>query len=53
MILRMTVLEIVKTKINVHAETHSMEFGDNIIKLNIFDSMKDLMEEHSLRNRIT
>ncbi|RDX85417.1 hypothetical protein CR513_33397, partial [Mucuna pruriens] len=37
-----------RTKIDVHAETLSMEFGDHLVQLNIFEAMKHLTEDHSL-----
>lgn len=41
-------LKTARTKIDVHAGTLSMEFGDSIVKFNIFDAMKHPMEEHSI-----
>ncbi|XP_061349033.1 uncharacterized protein LOC133294399 [Gastrolobium bilobum] len=41
-------VKTVKTKIDVHAGTLSMEFGDSIINFNIFDTMKYPREEHSI-----
>jgi len=32
-------LKTAKTKIDVHCGTMSMEFGDNVVKFNIFDAM--------------
>jgi len=32
-------LKTTRTKIDVHSSTMSMEFGDNVIKFNIFDAM--------------
>ncbi|RDY07803.1 Retrovirus-related Pol polyprotein from transposon 17.6, partial [Mucuna pruriens] len=37
-----------RTKINVHAETLSMEYGDHLVQFNIFEAMKYLIEDHSL-----
>ncbi|RDX89969.1 hypothetical protein CR513_28222, partial [Mucuna pruriens] len=37
-----------RTKINVHAETLSMEFGDTLVQFNIFEAMKHPIEDHSL-----
>ncbi|RDX87505.1 hypothetical protein CR513_31006, partial [Mucuna pruriens] len=37
-----------KTKIDVHARTLSMEFGDNLVQFNIFEAMKHPTEDHSL-----
>ncbi|RDX68938.1 Retrovirus-related Pol polyprotein from transposon 17.6, partial [Mucuna pruriens] len=39
---------IAKTKIDVHAETLSMEFGDTLVQFNIFEAMKHPTEDHSL-----
>ena len=41
-------LKTAKTKIDVHAGTLSMEFGDDIIQFNIFDAMKYPLEDHSV-----
>jgi len=41
-------LKTTKTKIDVHSSTMSMEFGDNVIKFNIFDAMWHPREEHSI-----
>ncbi|XP_020209331.2 uncharacterized protein LOC109794285 [Cajanus cajan] len=41
-------LKTAKTKIDVHAGTLSLEFGDNIVKFNILDAMKHPREEHSV-----
>ncbi|XP_061347544.1 uncharacterized protein LOC133293048 [Gastrolobium bilobum] len=35
-----------RTKIDVHAGTFSMEFGDSMVNFNIFDAMKYPREEH-------
>ncbi|RDX80357.1 hypothetical protein CR513_39105, partial [Mucuna pruriens] len=35
-----------RTKIDVHARTFSMEFGDNMVQFNIFEDMKHLTENH-------
>ncbi|RDY05407.1 hypothetical protein CR513_10777, partial [Mucuna pruriens] len=37
-----------RTKINVHAGTLSMEFGDTLVQFNIFEAMKHPTEHHSL-----
>ncbi|RDY03016.1 hypothetical protein CR513_13451, partial [Mucuna pruriens] len=37
-----------KTKIDVHAKTLSMEFGDTLVQLNIFEAMKHPVEDTSL-----
>ncbi|RDX77577.1 hypothetical protein CR513_42273, partial [Mucuna pruriens] len=37
-----------KTKIDVHVEMLSMEFGDNLVHFNIFEAMKHPTEDHSL-----
>ncbi|RDX78081.1 hypothetical protein CR513_41698, partial [Mucuna pruriens] len=37
-----------KTKIDVHAGTLSMEFGDTLVQFNIFEAMKHPIEDHSL-----
>ncbi|RDX91937.1 hypothetical protein CR513_26005, partial [Mucuna pruriens] len=37
-----------RTKIDVHAETLSMEFGDTLVQFNIFEAMKHPTEDHSL-----
>ncbi|RDX92581.1 Retrovirus-related Pol polyprotein, partial [Mucuna pruriens] len=37
-----------RTKIDVHAEMLSMEFGDTLVQFNIFEAMKDPTEDHSL-----
>ncbi|RDX99597.1 hypothetical protein CR513_17329, partial [Mucuna pruriens] len=37
-----------RTKINVHATTLLMEFGDNLVQFNIFEAMKHLIKDHSL-----
>ncbi|RDX72073.1 hypothetical protein CR513_48493, partial [Mucuna pruriens] len=37
-----------QTKIDVHAETLSMEFGDNRVQFNIFEVMKHPIKDHSL-----
>ncbi|RDX82238.1 hypothetical protein CR513_36998, partial [Mucuna pruriens] len=41
-------LMTVKTKIDVHARTLSMEFGDTLVQFNIFEAMKHPTEDHSL-----
>ena len=41
-------LKTVRTKIDVHSGTMSMEFGDNVVKFNIFDVMRHPREEHSI-----
>ncbi|RDX78343.1 hypothetical protein CR513_41390, partial [Mucuna pruriens] len=35
-----------RTKINVHAGTLSMEFGDTLVQFNIFKAMKHPIEDH-------
>ncbi|RDY04393.1 hypothetical protein CR513_11895, partial [Mucuna pruriens] len=37
-----------RMKINVHTGTLSMEFGDTLVQLNIFEAMKIPTEDHSL-----
>ncbi|GAU43740.1 hypothetical protein TSUD_365890 [Trifolium subterraneum] len=37
-----------KTKVDVYDGTMSMEFGDIVVKFNIFDAMKHPLEEHSV-----
>ncbi|RDX82796.1 hypothetical protein CR513_36376, partial [Mucuna pruriens] len=37
-----------RAKIDVHAETLSMEFGDTLVQFNIFEAMKHPTEDHSL-----
>ncbi|RDY11970.1 hypothetical protein CR513_03295, partial [Mucuna pruriens] len=37
-----------KTKIDVHVETLSMEFGDTLVQFNIFEAMKHPVEDTSL-----
>ncbi|RDY04092.1 hypothetical protein CR513_12238, partial [Mucuna pruriens] len=37
-----------RTKIDVHAGTLSMEFGDTLVQFNIFKAMKHPTEDHSL-----
>ncbi|RDX89983.1 hypothetical protein CR513_28207, partial [Mucuna pruriens] len=37
-----------RTKIDVHAEMLSMEFGDTLVQFNIFEAMKHPTEDHSL-----
>ncbi|RDY04073.1 hypothetical protein CR513_12252, partial [Mucuna pruriens] len=37
-----------RTKIDVHAGTLCMEFGDNIVQFNIFEAMKHPIENHSI-----
>ncbi|RDY08811.1 hypothetical protein CR513_06914, partial [Mucuna pruriens] len=37
-----------KTKIDVHARTLSMEFGDTLVQFNIFEAMKHPVEDTSL-----
>ncbi|KAG6525581.1 hypothetical protein ZIOFF_015543 [Zingiber officinale] len=41
------VSEDVRTKIDVHAGTLSMEFGDTVVKFNIMEAMKYPVEDHS------
>ncbi|RDX63182.1 hypothetical protein CR513_58415, partial [Mucuna pruriens] len=36
-----------RTKIEVHAETLSMEFGDTLMQFNLFEAMKHPTEDHS------
>ncbi|RDX91074.1 hypothetical protein CR513_27003, partial [Mucuna pruriens] len=36
----------IRTKIDVHARTLSMEFGDNMVQFNLFEAMKHLIENH-------
>ena len=37
---------IVKTKIDVHAGTFSMEFGDDVMHFNIFEALRHSTEDH-------
>ncbi|RDY03758.1 hypothetical protein CR513_12619, partial [Mucuna pruriens] len=37
-----------RTKIDVHAGTLLMEFGDTLVQFNIFEAMKHLTKDHSL-----
>ncbi|RDX86591.1 hypothetical protein CR513_32056, partial [Mucuna pruriens] len=37
-----------RTKIDTHAETLLMEFGDTLVQFNIFEAMKHPIEDHSL-----
>ncbi|RDX68234.1 hypothetical protein CR513_52792, partial [Mucuna pruriens] len=37
-----------KTKIDMHAGTLSMEFGDTLVQFNIFEAMKNPVEDTSL-----
>ncbi|RDY10046.1 hypothetical protein CR513_05498, partial [Mucuna pruriens] len=37
-----------RTKIDLHAEKLSMEFGDTLVQFNIFEAMKNPTEDHSL-----
>ncbi|RDX82123.1 hypothetical protein CR513_37128, partial [Mucuna pruriens] len=37
-----------RTKIDLHAGTLSMEFGDTLVQFNIFEAMKHPTEDHSL-----
>ncbi|RDY11428.1 hypothetical protein CR513_03924, partial [Mucuna pruriens] len=37
-----------RTKIDVHARTLSLEFGDTLVQFNIFEAMKHPTEDHSL-----
>ena len=39
---------LVMTKIDVHARTLSMEFGDDVVHFNICEAMRHLAEEHSI-----
>ncbi|RDY05090.1 hypothetical protein CR513_11102, partial [Mucuna pruriens] len=41
-------LMIAKTKIDVHVGTLSVEFGDTLVRFNIFEVMKHPTEDHSL-----
>ncbi|XP_042448421.1 uncharacterized protein LOC122033464 [Zingiber officinale] len=41
-------LKTAKTKIDVHAGTLSIEFGETIVQYNILDAMKYPVEDHSL-----
>ncbi|XP_027337199.1 uncharacterized protein LOC113850874 [Abrus precatorius] len=41
-------LKTTRTKIDVHARTLTMEFGDSIVSFNILDAMKHPFEEHSV-----
>ncbi|RDY07237.1 hypothetical protein CR513_08670, partial [Mucuna pruriens] len=48
LILGQPFLMTIRTKIDVHAGTLSMEFGDNLVHFNIFDAMRHSTEDHSL-----
>ncbi|RDY09709.1 hypothetical protein CR513_05893, partial [Mucuna pruriens] len=37
-----------KSKIDIHARTLSMEFGDTYVNFNIFEELKHLAEDHSI-----
>ncbi|RDY09936.1 Retrovirus-related Pol polyprotein from transposon 17.6, partial [Mucuna pruriens] len=39
-----------RMKIDVHARTLSMEFGDNMVQFNIFEAIKHPAEDHSIFN---
>jgi len=39
-------LKTARTKIDVHAGTLTIEFGDNLVQLNIPDAMKHTVEDH-------
>ena len=41
-------LKTAKTKIDVHFNTLSMEFGDSKVHFNLFDAMRYPPEEHSI-----
>ena len=41
-------LKIARTKIDVYEGTLSMEFGDNVVKFNILDSLQQTSEDHSI-----
>ncbi|RDY10017.1 putative mitochondrial protein, partial [Mucuna pruriens] len=41
-------LMIARTKIDVHARTLSMEFGDTLVQFNIFEAMKHPTKDHFL-----
>ncbi|RDX91905.1 hypothetical protein CR513_26038, partial [Mucuna pruriens] len=38
----------VRTKIDVHVGTLSMEFSDNMLRFNIFEAIKHLTKNHSI-----
>ncbi|RDX78036.1 hypothetical protein CR513_41754, partial [Mucuna pruriens] len=48
LILGRSFLMTVRTKIDVHAGTLSMEFGDTLVQFNIFEAMKHPTVDHSL-----
>ncbi|RDX78886.1 Retrovirus-related Pol polyprotein from transposon gypsy, partial [Mucuna pruriens] len=48
LILGQPFLMAARTKINVHARTLLMEFGDNLVQFNIFEAMKHPTKDHSL-----
>ncbi|RDY08458.1 Retrovirus-related Pol polyprotein from transposon 17.6, partial [Mucuna pruriens] len=48
LILGRSFLMTAKIKIDVHARTLSMEFGDTLVQFNIFEAMKHPMEDTSL-----
>ena len=45
-ILGRSLLKTARTKIDVHAGPLTMEFGDNLVQLNILDAMKHPVEDH-------
>ncbi|RDX82177.1 hypothetical protein CR513_37066, partial [Mucuna pruriens] len=48
LILRRPFLMTARTKIDVHAGTLLMEFGDTLVQFNVFEAMKHPIEDHSL-----
>ena len=48
LILGRSFLTTARTKINVYKGTLSMEFGDNMVRFNIFDTLKHPEEEHAI-----
>ncbi|RDX74190.1 hypothetical protein CR513_46092, partial [Mucuna pruriens] len=48
LILGQPCLKTFRTKIDVHAMTLSMEFGDNLVQFNIFEAMKHPTEDPTL-----
>ena len=41
-------LKTARTKIDVYESKHSMEFGDDMVRFNIFNALKHLEEEHAI-----
>ena len=47
-ILERPFLKTIRTKIDIHAGILTMEFGDQMVRLSVFDSMKQLVEQYSV-----